>query len=43
LIRQPGRSFFRLELMDSSRGMDANALERTIDAHVPAIITGTML
>ena len=37
LMRQPGRSFTRLELMDSSRGMDANALERTIDVHVRAL------
>ncbi len=37
LMRQPGRSFSRLELMDSSRGMDANALERTIDVHVRAL------
>lgn len=37
IMRQPGRSFSRLELMDSSRGMDANALERTIDVHVRAL------
>jgi len=37
LMRQPGRSFSRLELMDNSRGMDANALERTIDVHVRAL------
>lgn len=37
LMRQPGRSYSRLELMDSSRGMDANALERTIDVHVRAL------
>lgn len=37
LMRQPGRSFSRLELMDSSRGIDANALERTIDVHVRAL------
>jgi two-component system, OmpR family, phosphate regulon response regulator PhoB len=37
LMRQPGRTFSRLELMDSSRGMDANALERTIDVHVRAL------
>ena len=37
LMRQPGRSFSRLELMDSSRGMDANALERTIDVHVRSL------
>ena len=27
-----------LELIDSSRGMDANALERTIDVHVAALV-----
>lgn len=37
LMRQPGRTWSRLELMDSSRGMDANALERTIDVHVAAL------
>ena len=37
LARQPGRSFSRHELMDSSRGEDANALERTIDVHIRAL------
>lgn len=37
LARQPGRTFSRNELMDSSRGEDANALERTIDVHVRAL------
>jgi two-component system phosphate regulon response regulator PhoB len=37
LMRQPGRSFSRLDLMDSSRGMDANAQERTIDVHVRSL------
>ncbi|MBW3542381.1 MAG: winged helix-turn-helix domain-containing protein [Planctomycetes bacterium] len=37
LVRQPGRPFTRHELMDSSRGEDANALERTIDVHVRAL------
>ncbi|MBM83903.1 MAG: DNA-binding response regulator [Planctomycetaceae bacterium] len=37
IMRQPGRPFSRLELMDSSRGMDANALERTIDVHVRSL------
>ena len=34
LMRQPGRTFSRLELLDDSRGADANALERTIDVHI---------
>ena len=37
LIRRPGRPFNRHELMDSSRGQDANALERTIDVHVRSL------
>ncbi len=37
LIRQPGRPFSRHELMDTSRGEDANALERTIDVHVRSL------
>lgn len=37
LIRQPGRPFSRNELMDNSRGEDANALERTIDVHVRSL------
>jgi len=37
LIRQPGRTFSRNELMDASRGEDANALERTIDVHVRSL------
>lgn len=37
LARQPGRPFSRHELMDSSRGEDANALERTIDVHVRSL------
>lgn len=37
LIRQPGRTFSRNELMDSSRGEDANALERTIDVHIRSL------
>lgn len=37
LMQQPGRTFSRLELLDSSRGLDANALERTIDVHVRAL------
>lgn len=36
-IRQPGRPFSRNELMDTSRGEDANALERTIDVHIRAL------
>ena len=37
LMRQPGRPFSRHELMDASRGEDANALERTIDVHVRSL------
>ncbi len=37
LARQPGRTFSRHELMDNSRGEDANALERTIDVHIRAL------
>ncbi|QDT64347.1 response regulator [Calycomorphotria hydatis] len=37
LMRQPGRPFSRNELMDTCRGEDANALERTIDVHVRSL------
>lgn len=37
LIRQAGRPFRRNELMDTCRGEDANALERTIDVHVRSL------
>ena len=37
LLRRPGRPFSRTELMDASRGEDANALERTIDVHVRSL------
>jgi two-component system phosphate regulon response regulator PhoB len=37
LMSQPGRPFSRNELMETSRGEDANALERTIDVHVRAL------
>jgi two-component system, OmpR family, phosphate regulon response regulator PhoB len=37
LARQPGRPFSRHELMDSCRGEDANALERTIDVHIRSL------
>lgn len=37
LMRQAGRTFSRLELLDDSRGIDANALERTIDVHIRAL------
>ena len=36
-VRQPGRPYSRHELMDTSRGEDANALERTIDVHIRAL------
>lgn len=37
LVRRPGRPFSRLELMDTARGEDANALERTIDVHIRSL------
>lgn len=37
MIRQPGRAFDRLELMDAALGDDANALERTIDVHIRSL------
>ncbi len=37
LVSQPGRPFSRNELMETSRGEDANSLERTIDVHVRAL------
>ena len=37
LARQPGRTYSRFELLDLSRGEDANALERTIDVHIRAL------
>jgi two-component system, OmpR family, phosphate regulon response regulator PhoB len=36
-MRQPGRAYTRHELMDSSRGEDANSLERTIDVHIRSL------
>ena len=37
LASQPGRVFSRQELLDISRGDDANALERTIDVYVRSL------
>jgi two-component system phosphate regulon response regulator PhoB len=37
LMRQPGRTFSRNELLDCCRGEDANSMERTIDVHVRAL------
>lgn len=37
LARSPGRPLKRNELMDESRGEDANALERTIDVHIRSL------
>ena len=37
MMSQPGRPFSRSELMETSRGEDANSLERTIDVHVRAL------
>jgi two-component system phosphate regulon response regulator PhoB len=36
-LKQPGRTFSRHELMDTSRGEDANSLERTIDVHIRSL------
>ena len=37
MMSQPGRPFSRNELLETSRGEDANSLERTIDVHVRAL------
>ena len=37
LLAQPGRPFTRSELLTSARGVNAGALERTIDVHVRAL------
>jgi len=37
LARQPGRTFSRNELLDCSRGEDANSMERTIDVHIRSL------
>jgi two-component system phosphate regulon response regulator PhoB len=37
LIRQPGRAFNRLELLEACMGDDAIVLERTIDVHVKSL------
>jgi two-component system phosphate regulon response regulator PhoB len=37
LVRQPGRTFSRNELLDCCRGEDANSMERTIDVHIRAL------
>ena len=37
LLRQPRRTYSRSELLDTSRGEDANSLERTIDVHVRSL------
>jgi len=37
LARQPGRAFSRLDLLDTCRGEDANAMQRTIDVHVRSL------
>lgn len=37
MARQPGRTFSRNELLDCSRGEDANSMERTIDVHVRSL------
>jgi len=37
IMSQPGRPFSRNELMETSRGEDANSLERTIDVHVRSL------
>lgn len=37
LIRQPGRVFYRAELIDSALGEDTMVMERTIDVHIRAL------
>ena len=37
LARHPGRAYSRLDLLDTCRGEDANAMERTIDVHIRAL------
>lgn len=37
VIRQPGRAFNRLELMEACMGDDAIVLERTIDVHIKSL------
>ena len=37
LMKKPGRAFSRFDLMESIRGDDANALERTIDVHIRSL------
>jgi len=37
LARQPGRAYSRLDLLDTCRGEDANAMERTIDVHIRSL------
>jgi two-component system phosphate regulon response regulator PhoB len=37
LLAQPGRPFTRSELLTSARGVNAGALERTIDVHMRAL------
>ncbi len=37
LARQPGRTYTRAELMETSRGEDANAMERTMDVHIRSL------
>lgn len=37
LVRQPGRAFYRSELIDAALGENTLVLERTIDVHVRAL------
>jgi DNA-binding response OmpR family regulator len=37
LIRQPGRVFYRAELIDAALGEDTMVMERTIDVHIRAL------
>ncbi len=37
LIRQPGRAFYRSELIDAALGADTVVLERTIDVHIRSL------
>lgn len=37
LMSQPGRAFFRSELLEGARGEDVYTLERTIDVHIRSV------
>lgn len=37
LMSQPGRAFFRSELLEGARGEDVYTLERTVDVHIRSV------